>query len=103
MCMGERFGTCFSAIALLREAQKSLTREQYQEGLEMLEQAQNEIQKQKGDLRKYLEKELRHKNDPFQKNEENIARPWTLTKTDPLLLTKREPCFAREGIVSEGF
>ncbi len=28
---------------------------------------------------------------------------WTLTKTDPLLLTKREPCFAREGIVSEGF
>jgi len=29
--------------------------------------------------------------------------PWTLTETDPFVLTKRDPWFAREGIVSEVF
>ena len=73
MCIGEQFGTCFSAIKSLREARKFNNKGQYQKSLGHLEQAEKEIQKQKAKLRKYLEKDLRHKNDHFQDNEENIV------------------------------
>ena len=74
MCVGEQFGTCYSAIDFLDDARKSLKRGQYQKSLDRLEQAEKEIQKQKADLRKYLEKELIHKKDRFQESRENIAR-----------------------------
>ena len=74
MCVGQQFRTYSAAVNYLDEARESLRRYQYQKGFDKLEQAEKEIQDQKGSLRKYLQKELEDKKDSFQETPENIAK-----------------------------